>query len=166
MRVDDAIRLRRTVKEYVDEPVPDAVVGDLLDLAVLAPNHRLTEPWRFWVCGPHMLSLLVAESGDRKLRRSATAVVVGIVASEDAEQVQEDYAACACALQNAMLAARARGLASFWRTPSVLQQPAVRAVLGAPANVRLVGMLHLGRPAAAFPPTPPRRAEPFTTWLT
>jgi nitroreductase len=165
MDVDEAIRSRRTVKQFEPRPVPDETVRELLDLAVLAPNHHLTLPWRFWVLGPETLERLVEATGDRKLLRSQTAVVAGVVWSEDEREAMEDYASMACALENAMLAARARGLASYWRTPGVFATPAFSRVVGVPADVRLVGLLHLGWPAAAFPEAPPRTAEPFTAWL-
>src|SRR5262249_50726224 len=135
MDVDEAIRARRTLKEFEDREVPPEVVRDLLDLAVLAPNHHLTLPWRFWVLGPETLERLIRVTGDVKLRRSRTAVAAGIVWSEDDKEAQEDYAATACALQNIMLAARARGLASYWRTPGVFAKPAFGQVLGVPENV-------------------------------
>jgi nitroreductase len=165
MHVDEAIRSRRTLKEYDDRAVPEDVVRELLDLAVLAPNHHLTLPWRFWVLGPGTLRRLVEATGDRKLLRSPTAVAAGIVWSEDDKEAQEDYASMACALQNAMLAARARGLASYWRTPGVFAKPVFREILGVPDDVRLVGLLHLGWPAVEFPETPARRSETFTSWL-
>ncbi len=55
MDVDEAIRSRRTLKAYTDEPVGRELVSELLDLAVLAPNHHETEPWRFWVVGRETL---------------------------------------------------------------------------------------------------------------
>jgi nitroreductase len=163
--VDEAIRSRRTLKAFTPEPVGHDVVLELLDLAVLAPNHHETEPWRFWVVGSETLERLVEATGDVKLRRSPTAVVVGMQRSDDPAQAEEDYAAIACALQNAMLAARARGLASFWRTPGVLDRPAFAETVGIPDEVRPIGVLHLGFPAEPFPETPERHAEPFTHWL-
>ena len=77
MDVDEAIRSRRTLKAYTDEPIDRELVGELLDLAVLAPNHHETEPWRFWVVGRETLTALSEATGDRKLLRSHTAIVVG-----------------------------------------------------------------------------------------
>ena len=57
MHVDHAIRTRRTIKDLRDEPVAAATVRELLELAVQAPNHHLTEPWRFWVLGPATIEL-------------------------------------------------------------------------------------------------------------
>jgi nitroreductase len=165
VHVDEAIRNRRTLKDYSAEPVEPGVVAELLDLAALAPNHHLTEPWRFWVVGRATLDALINATGDRKLGRSATAIVVGVVRDDDPQVAEEDYAATACAIQNLMLAARARGLASFWRTPAVLPRPEVARLLDVPDGVRLIGIVHLGRPEGGFPPLPERAAAAHTRWL-
>jgi nitroreductase len=165
MHVDEAIRSRRTLKAYTDDPVARELVSELLDLAVLAPNHHETEPWRFWVVGLDTLRALSDATGDRKLLRSHTAVVVGVKRDPDAQVAEEDYAAVACAIENFMLAARGRGLASFWRTPGVLSRPAVAKILKVPRKVRLIGVVHVGWPGEPFPPQPGRSAHAFTRWL-
>jgi nitroreductase len=165
MQVEEAIRERRTLKEFTDEPVGKELVSELLELAVLAPNHHETEPWRFWVVGHETLSALTEATGDRKLLRSRTAVVVGVRQDPDAQVAEEDYAATACAIQNFMLAARSRGLASFWRTPGVLSRPVVAKILSVPRKVRLIGVVHVGWPGEQFPPQRDGSAEKFTHWL-
>ena len=165
MQVEEAIRERRTLKEFTDAPVAPELVRDLLELAVLAPNHHGTEPWRFWVVGRKTLQALSDATGDKKLLRSHTAIVVGVKRDADEQTAEEDYAAVACAIQNIMLAARGRGLASFWRTPGVLSRPQVARILGVPRKVRLVGVVHLGLPGGPFPPQPERSASQFTRWL-
>jgi nitroreductase len=165
MQVEEAIRERRTLKEFADAPVAAELVRELLELAVLAPNHHETEPWRFWVVGRATLQALSAATGDKKLLRSHTAIVVGVTRNADEQTAQEDYAAVACAIQNIMLAARGRGLASFWRTPGVLSRPQVASILDVAGDVRLIGMVHLGLPGEPFPPQPERSASQFTRWL-
>jgi nitroreductase len=165
MHVEEAIRERRTLKQFTDEPVAAELVGELLDLAVLAPNHHETEPWRFWVVGRTTLEAMSEATGDRKLLRSHTAIVVGVERDPDEQTAEEDYAAVACAIQNILLAARGRGLASFWRTPGVLSRPQVAKLLDVPKKVRLIGMVHLGLPGEPFPPQPERSASQFTRWL-
>lgn len=165
MQVDEAIRERRTLKAFAEAPVDRELVRELLELAVLAPNHHETEPWRFWVVGRRTLQALSDATGDRKLLRSHTAIVVGVKRDDDAQTAEEDYAAVACAIQNIMLAARGRGLASFWRTPGVLSRPQVARILGVPKKIRLIGVVHLGRPGEPFPPQPERSASQFTHWL-
>ena len=165
MNVEKAIRERRTLKAFTKEPVDAATVRELLALAVLAPNHHETEPWRFWVVGPATIARLAESTGDQKLLRSQTAIVIGVLRNDDPAVAEEDYAAVACALENLMLAARARGLASFWRTPGVIDRPAFASTVGIPADVRPIGVVHLGLPAEPFPETPDRDAEQFTQWL-
>nr|WP_240685168.1 nitroreductase family protein [Bacillus velezensis] len=41
------IRNRRSIRSFKPETVPSEVILDMLETAVYAPNHRLTEPWRF-----------------------------------------------------------------------------------------------------------------------
>ncbi len=91
------------------------LVSELLDLAILAPNHHETEPWRFWVVGRETLEALADATGDKKLLRSHTAIVVGVKRDDDEQTAEEDYAAVSCAIQNLMLAARAleRGVDAF-----------------------------------------------------
>jgi nitroreductase len=165
MDVDEAIRSRRTLKAYTDDPVPRELLEELLDLAVLAPNHHETEPWRFWVVGRNTLAALSEATGDKKLLRSHTAIVVGVKHDSDPQVAEEDYAAVACAIENVMLAARGRGLASFWRTPGVLSRPVVAKILNVPKKVRLMGVVHVGWPGEPFPPQPERTAAEFTRWL-
>ena len=165
VEVEEAIRRRRTLKAFRPEEIPEATVRELLELGVLAPNHHLTEPWRFWVLGPETLAKLVEATGDVKLTRSQTAVLVGITGAADEKEAEEDYAAAACAIQTMMLAARGRGLASYWRTPGVFSRPAFRETVGVGDDVRLVGLMHVGWPAEDFPEAPRRHAGHLTQWL-
>src|SRR2546423_9301670 len=63
MDVEDAIRTRRTHKAYTSEPVDRATLDELFELARWAPNHNLTNPWRFRVVGPRALAALKAAAG-------------------------------------------------------------------------------------------------------
>ena len=56
--VEKAIRSRRTVKAFEPEPVDRETLEELLELARWAPNHNLTNPWRFRVLGPRSLARL------------------------------------------------------------------------------------------------------------
>ena len=58
MHVHEAIRARRTIHSYRAEPLPEGAVERALEAAVMAPNHRLTFPWRFVRVGGETRSLL------------------------------------------------------------------------------------------------------------
>ena len=93
MELEDAIRTRRTHKVYGDEPVARETLEELLELARWAPNHNLTNPWRFRVLGPDSQSKLKRAAGPEaaaKLDRAPTLVVASQVRSDDAQQDEED----------------------------------------------------------------------------
>src|SRR5438105_12007682 len=100
MEVEHAIRTRRTHKAYTREPVDRATLEELLELARWAPNHNLTNPWRFRVLGPRSLAALKDAAGPEaatKLDRAPTLVCVSVVRSGDPVQDEEDLLAAGCA---------------------------------------------------------------------
>lgn len=154
MDVEDAIRSRRTHKQYGAEPVDEAALRNLLDLARFAPNHHLTQPWRFRVLGPQTRARIEAAAGEKeamKLRRAPTLVLATATLSGDPHTDEEDLHATAAAVYAVLLGATARGLASYWRSPACFEEPAVREATGLGAEERVVALIHLGPPAGDPP---------------
>jgi nitroreductase len=168
MELEDAIRTRRTHKAYASEPVPRETLEELLELARWAPNHNLTNPWRFRVLGPDSLAALKRAAGPEaaaKLDRAPTLVVASQVLADDAIQDEEDLCAVAAAISYVLLASHARGLAGYWRTPAVLRSAEGRAAAGVPDGERVLGLIHLGPPRQEK--EPPERLPPgdYVTFL-
>jgi nitroreductase len=141
---------RRTHKAFGAEPVPRETLLELFDLARLAPNHHLTQPWRFRVLGPETLERLKAAAGPseaEKLDRAPTLVLASAALSGGVIQDEEDVCATAAAIMLILLGATERGLASYWRTPGFLRTTRGREVLGVPQGERVLGLIHLGPPA-------------------
>ena len=152
--LETAIRSRRTHKQYGAEPVDNLTLRELLDLARHAPNHHLTQPWRFRVLGPQTRERLYATAGEKdamKLRRAPTLVLATALLSGDPHTDTEDLQATACAVYATLLGATARGLASYWRTPRLFDEPEIRALLGLDPAEQVVSLIHLG-PAISEPP--------------
>ncbi len=160
MELDEAIRTRRTHKAYAPVALDRDTLDELFDLARWAPNHKLTNPWRFRVVGPQALERLKQATGDpiaaAKLDRAPTLVAVSATQSGDPVLDEEDVLAAATAAYIVLLAAHGRGLAGYWRTPGVLRTAAGRAALGVGDDERVLGLLHLGHPRQA--PRVPDRA--------
>jgi nitroreductase len=183
--VEEAIRNRRTVKAFRAEPVDRRTLDELLELARWAPNHHLTNPWRFRVVGPRALERLKAAAAElavaeappgadaekvgaaaaAKLDRAPTLVVCSALRSDDPEQATEDEHATAIAAYIVLLGAHARGLAGYWRTPAVLRHAAGRAAVGLPDDERFMGLLHLGRAAEAAQAPEREPAERYVSFL-
>ena len=151
MELEEAIRTRRTHKAYGAEPVDRDTLDELFELARWAPNHHLTNPWRFRVLGPAARERLKAAAdaldpgAGAKLDRAPTLIAVSAAqCGDDPVADEEDVLATACAAYIVLLAAHGRGLAGYWRTPAVLRSPDGAAALGVDDDERLLGLLHLG----------------------
>lgn len=186
MDVYEAIRDRSTADAFAAEAPPRELVQRLIDTAVWAPNHHLTEPWRFVVLagaerelfGGQLAEWLErggngATPDERDLRsaresllRSPVALVLAQIASEDGSATREleDYAACCCVAQNLMLAAHAERLSSKWTTGRLSQYARARELLGLAPRDRIVGYFHLGYPAPEEEPKERQRSAPHVVW--
>jgi nitroreductase len=176
---------RRSIRQFTSREVTRDEIEALLDSAVSAPNHRLTQPWRFYVLGSGARRGLGLALGNRKARRlddpeAADAVrrkvadehealpliiAVAVVEAEDPEIREEDYAAGMMAVQNIALAAVALGLGTHIKTGAVMRDPAAREAMGVAEGERVIAMLNVGEPAADPPPRPRRPAASLTTWV-
>jgi len=169
VHLDDVIRGRRTHKAYAPGRLEREVLDELFELARWAPNHHVTNPWRFRVVGPRALERLKEAAGPEaapKLDRCPTLVVASALLTGDDVQDEEDLAAAACAVYAVLLGAHSRGLAGYWRTPAVLRTAEGRDAVGLPANERVLGLLHLGRGKGEEKPAPERApSERFVTYL-
>ena len=152
MDLEQAIRTRRTHKVFGPEPVSREVLEELFEGARWAPNHHLSNPWRFRVLGPETLARLkeIAEAVNPgsagKLDRAPTLIVASVQRRGDAVQDEEDLLAAAVAAYLVLLAAHGRGLAGYWRTVPFLDCPDARRALALDPLEHPIGLLHLGAP--------------------
>ena len=168
MDVETAIRTRRTHKAYKPEPIERETVDELLDLARWAPNHHLTNPWRFRVVGPAALERLKRAAGPEaaaKLDRAPTLIVCSAVLGGDEVQDREDLLATGVAAYIVLLVAHARGLVGYWRTPGVLRTPEGREAVGIGPDEAFVALIHLGRPVQEKPAPEREPASNVVTYL-
>ena len=172
-RVHDTIQSRRTIHDYLPEPVPEAAITRALECAHAAPCHKATWPWRFVRVGPEAREKLLAlntrlksakcalsEAQEARLRAKMlhphALVAVTQVLADDPFRQTEDYAATACAIQNLCLSLADEGIGTKWSTGAVTRHPETLALLGIdPAVERSVGWVWIGRPAREHPA--PRR---------
>jgi nitroreductase len=185
MHVADAIRERCSVKRFTDAPVSREQIESLLAAAVLAPNHRLTEPWRFYVLGPNARDAYGRVLGGRKAKKIADPVaaqatietvasehralpamiVVAMAVNSNPEIAEEDYAAAMMAIQNLSLAAVAMGLGTAIKTGAVMTDPSARAAVGVREDERIVAIVNVGVPAELPAPKPRKAAATHTIWV-
>ena len=183
----DAIQRRTSVRRFRPEQIPRDTIERLLELAVRAPNHKLTEPWRFAVLTgsardayaeirarhrlmrfPDPTSPEAAASG-AKVRQEALEtpvfILVMTVLSEAPVAREEDFAAVMMAIQNLIIAAQSHGLGTYLRTGGIMEDPDLRRLAGVGDGQRIVGILSLGHPAGDETPRRRRPAAELTQWV-
>jgi nitroreductase len=185
MRLSETIQNRRSIKRFTDRPVSREQIETMLAAATLAPNHRLTQPWRFYVLGPEARYAYGLALGERKARKiedpsAARAmretvaaehralpgmIAVAVVASENPEIREEDYAAVMMGIENLALAAVELGLGTSMKTGAIMEDPAARRAAGARDGERIVAVVNVGEPAEVPPPKKREPASSFTTWV-
>lgn len=186
MNLTDAIRQRRTWKSFADRPLTRAQLEELFELARWAPNHKLTEPWRFRVIGSQARARLVKAVADqaresapegsdvdavadvavKKFERAPTIVAVSSVRNPDPKLDVEDFSSSSVAAYIVLLAASEKGYASFWRSPGVLQSVQGSEAVGIGPGEEPLGLIYLGLPGPVAPKPGQRSpAENFVTYL-
>ena len=184
MEITQAIQSRRSVGIVKQDPVPRELVEKILESAVHAPNHKITEPWRFHVfTGKGRGELARARAELAKIQAEAEGeeeelaagrisrerkkafrapVVIAVISGAGRDEVEtlENYAACAAAVQNMQLTAHALGLATIWRTGVQAYHPYMRDFFGLKDGDKIVAYLYLGYPDIG---ERPRRREPAST---
>lgn len=178
--LDHLIRSRRTTKLLdPDRPVDPSVIEELCALATWAPNHRRTEPWRFAVftgAGRQRLGDTIADelaavgAHDAKVTKTRTkylrapvVIVVGSLSGPDETTDGENRDAVAAGINNLLLGATARGLATLWSSVATPRSPALWRLCEFPADTFAAGAVYLGYPTGEEPLG--KRSVPMITWI-
>lgn len=182
VNVYQALYRRRMAWRFKDQKVDRAAVDRMLETAVWAPNHRMTEPWRFFVLDKDSQArkkaadlayefALERSGNERRAEGTRQAVAdppmlmyVYYTPGPNEEATKENYAAVCCAVQNMALAGVAEGLAVTWETGGATRHPKLGETLGAEEDWLMAGMLSLG---VSDEEADPRRTpvSNFVHWL-
>jgi nitroreductase len=164
MSIEKIIKTRRTIHTYKADKVPDAIMQSAIEVAMMAPNHRLTWPTRFYRVGFGLrakLADLQIEMKNKKTPLSdATKIamrkkfieggellIVAIKKNADPEVAKEDYATLACALQNMALYLWDKGFGTKWGTGKVSMHDMIYDELKvAKSELELCGFFWIGVP--------------------
>jgi nitroreductase len=184
----EAIQSRRSVGRVKQDPVPEELIERILESAVHAPNHKITEPWSFHVFtgkGRGELARARAETArlqaesegeyeemaagriSRERKKAFRApVVIAVISAAGRDEVEtlENYAACAAAVQNMQLTAHALGLASMWRTGAMAYHHHMREFFGLGEGDTIVAYLYIGYPDMGERPRRRQPAREMTVW--
>ena len=186
--VYDAIFRRRNVKEFTGEPISDETLERLFSTAVWAPNHRMTEPTRFFAIRKdsamrHKIAQVAwqttydgvvnpnpaqkqrsADTSKERVLNAPAMVYVYSLTGDNEEVTRENYATSCCAVQNMALAAVAEGLYMDWSTGGLTKLPDLAQTLGADEEWTMVGVVFIGK-ATEVPNTQRMPHSEVVSWL-
>ncbi|MBK8614404.1 MAG: nitroreductase [Flavobacteriales bacterium] len=183
----DIIRDRRTIypKDYTDRAVHRDIIEKVLGNGTWAPNHGMTQPWRFHVftgdarkrlsdfMGAEYTRLTPPEKfmprkfENATLRPLQSSVVVALGLARDPNRKiseLEEQLALACAVQNMHLTCTAYGLGGFWGTGAVVTGDGMRRFLGLGEEDRCMGLFYMGYPAIEWPKGYRKPLPDVTAW--
>jgi nitroreductase len=185
LSVMEAIQSRRTIFKFKPDPVPKNILEDILYAGIWAPNHHLTEPWRFTVIGEEAKLKLadryseiqiekvtsnpeaakaiteetlaeIGERGFQKFMSKPTIVAVSCIQEGNTQRQLEDYASACCAMLNIQLAGWEQGVGMQWSTGAITMEKETYDLLGInPENENVIGFYYMGYPEEI--PTPKRK---------
>ena len=188
MDVKDAIISRRTIFKFKEEPVPNDIIEQIFSYGIWAPNHHITEPWRFTVIGEKTKLILaqryreikmedtpdhvdaenlakIGQLAYEKFMSKPTIIAVSCVQNGDEQRQREDYAAACCAMQNVQLAAWDAGVGMQWSTGRITMEEQTYKLLGIDSSQEyIIGFFYTGYPAEIKEPKRQPAAE-FIRWV-
>ncbi|MCQ6558394.1 nitroreductase family protein [Paenibacillus mendelii] len=188
MELFEAIATRRSVVRVKEDAVSREAIDQILEAGIWAPNHRLTEPWRFFVMsgeGRGKLgeayyriamegaadpgspeSIAAAEGAKKKALRAPVVIAVAVAPSDKKMVIEiEEYGAVFAAVQNMLLASHALGLGAIWRTGEPCYHPFMNEAFELRPQDRVLGLIYLGHPEGTSPAGRRESAASKTVWI-
>lgn len=187
--INRLMRTRRSVfpKDFSGEKVDNAIVIQMLENANVAPNHKLTEPWRFVVfTGEGMKKLaelqancykeVTTRNGSYREERyqslfakpmqSSHIIVIGMKRDERKSLPEiEEAGAVFCAIENMYLTATAYGVGCYLSTGGITYFDEAKGIFGLGSDDKLIGFMHVGVPKAWPAEVKRKSIQEKTKWV-
>ncbi len=182
----EIIKNRRNTKSFTDKDVSIQDIEYLLESGTWAPNHRNTEPWRFFVVQKNSLlkniiskeMIILQEKKSNKLlskeqknkikitiaNAPSLVFVFSLIDINNEEVTEENYGAVCCAIQNIQLVATSIGLGVGWSTGTISKIDNLNTILGITENLKITGVLSIGYPDLEISKTR-TNYKTLTKWL-
>ena len=185
--ITSVIKDRRSIKpeQYAGRKVHREMVEDVLNNAIWAPSHGLTQPWRYKVFMddglkrlgnelPRIYELVVGDNANpvkkEKIRartEKASVIVAICMEREEAERIPEieEVQAVACSVQNMYLTCTAYGIGGYWSSPKFIYSDEMKKFLGLGEKDRCLGLFYMGYPQGEWPKSHRKPLEYVTEWI-
>ena len=137
----EAIKSRRSVRTFNEDPIPRSMIEEIVDCGRMAASAVNIQPWAFIVVTAHEMRRKIAYATDHGQFIAVSPVCIAVLCRETKYYLEDGCAAT----QNMLVAARALGLGACWVAGDKKEYaPVVSEMLGAPAGYRLVSLVAIG----------------------
>jgi nitroreductase len=190
MELAEAIRSRRSIGRVKPDVVEHELIEQIIEAGIWAPNHHLTEPWRFIVMtgegrrrlgdayaeiaaasiDPALSEQELLQQYDKNVAKAYRApVVIAVAVSPSIDSrvpLIEEIASVHAAIQNMLLTAHSLGLGAIWRTGAPAYHRIMQSAFGLQSTEQVAGFIYIGYPNMANPTVKRTDFRNKTVWLT
>jgi len=145
--VIEAIKSRRSVREFTDDDVDDTMLEEIIDAGRWAPSGLNNQAWRF---------IIIRDIGTKEelcglthygaIIKNAPVLIAVFLDREEMYDHTKDVQSIGACIQNMLLAIHSMGLGSVWLGQILNNKEGVNSVLKAPDSYELMAVLALGHP--------------------
>lgn len=146
--VESVLLQRRSVRSYAPEPIPDETLKRILEAGRQAPSAANRQPWQFVVVrDPERRKALAEACNGQMWLADAAVLLVGVgLPSVSPRWFLVDMG---IAMQNVVVAATSFGYGTCWI--GAFNEEKVKALLGIPADLKVVAVTPIGAPVGPSP---------------
>jgi len=156
MDVMEAILSRRSIRQYIDKPVPEEVIKELLEAAMSAPSASNEQPWQFVIINDRRILDEIPRFHPYAHMLKEASWAIAVCGDMNLEAMKGYWVQdCSAATQNILVAAHAMGLGAVWLGvyPREERVKQVQKLLGLPEHVLPLCFIAIGYPAEQKPPS-------------
>lgn len=143
----DAIKNRRSIREFTEEPVPTELLREIITAGIWAPSGLNNQPWRFVIVQDRQCrEQLAGFTHYEHIVLAAPALIVVYLDRQAVYDHVKDCQAAGACIQNMLLTVEELGLGAVWLGQILKNEDKVNAVLGLADNYELMAVLAIGHP--------------------
>lgn len=143
----EVIKSRRSIRDFLDQPVDDNMVEEILEAGRWAPSGLNNQPWRFVVIKDKGRAQSLAQCTKYgHIIQKAPLLIAVFLDTDVMYDYTKDTQACGAAIQNMLLATHGLGLGAVWLGEILKRKADVGSILGAPESMELMALIAIGYP--------------------
>jgi len=147
MKILDIIRSRRSVRKYIDEPVQDITINEILEAARWAPSGLNNQPWRFVVIKDESFKKKISELTHYSSIVTGSNFLIAVFYNQPAGYNRDkDLMSIGASIQNMLLYAHEAGIGSVWLGEILKNREKINALLGIEGSNEFVAIVAFGFP--------------------